>query len=98
MSSEAPVEEHAEATHSGRLLVRMPPSLHAELAEAARREGVSLNTFITGVLAGAVAWRAREGGGGSARWTRATLTANIVAVAVLALIAVALLVVALVRG
>jgi hypothetical protein len=45
------------ATHSGRLLVRMPQSLHAELAEAAEREQVSLNQFITLALAAAVGWR-----------------------------------------
>lgn len=47
----------AEASHSGRLLVRMPQSLHAELSRAAEREEVSLNQFITGVLASAVDWR-----------------------------------------
>jgi hypothetical protein len=45
------------ASHSGRLLVRMPQSLHAELAEAAEREQVSLNQFITLALAAAVGWR-----------------------------------------
>ena len=45
------------STHSGRLLVRMPQSLHAELARVAEREGVSLNTLITGALASAVSWR-----------------------------------------
>ena len=44
-------------THSGRLLVRMPQSLHAELARVAEHEGVSLNTLITGALASSVAWR-----------------------------------------
>jgi DNA-binding CsgD family transcriptional regulator len=44
-------------THSGRLLVRMPQSLHSELARAAEREGVSLNSLVTGALAGAVGWR-----------------------------------------
>jgi RNA polymerase sigma-B factor len=44
-------------THSGRLLVRMPASLHTELARAAEREGVSLNSLVTGALAGAVGWR-----------------------------------------
>jgi hypothetical protein len=43
--------------HSGRLLVRMPATLHDELARAAASEGVSLNQFITGILSGAVAWR-----------------------------------------
>jgi predicted HicB family RNase H-like nuclease len=45
------------ASHSGRLLVRMPQSLHAELARAAEREEVSLNQFITSSLASAVGWR-----------------------------------------
>jgi RNA polymerase sigma-B factor len=46
--------------HSGRLLLRMPQSLHAELAEAAEREEVSLNQFITNSLAAAVHWRRPE--------------------------------------
>jgi hypothetical protein len=43
--------------HSGRLLLRMPESLHAELAKASQSEGVSLNAFITEVLATAVGWQ-----------------------------------------
>jgi HicB family len=54
---QAAEERQDEATHSGRLLVRMPPTLHADLAGAADKEGVSLNSLIVGVLAGAVAWR-----------------------------------------
>jgi hypothetical protein len=46
-----------QAAHSGRLLVRMPPSLHSELVRTAEHEGVSLNTLVTGALAGAVGWR-----------------------------------------
>ena len=42
---------------SGKLLVRMPKTLHADLARIAAREQVSLNQFITGVLSSAVAWR-----------------------------------------
>lgn len=45
------------AQHSGKLLVRMPATLHDELARAAEAEGVSLNQLITGVLASAVDWR-----------------------------------------
>jgi hypothetical protein len=41
---------------SGRLLLRMPAALHAELAQRAEREGVSLNQFITGALAGRIGW------------------------------------------
>jgi hypothetical protein len=35
----------------------MPQTLHAELARIAEREKVSLNQFITDVLAGALGWR-----------------------------------------
>lgn len=45
---------------SGRFLVRMPRSLHAELARAAQREGSSLNQFVVAALAAAVRWRARD--------------------------------------
>jgi predicted RNase H-like HicB family nuclease len=45
------------ATHSGRLLVRMPQSLHADLARLADRERVSLNALIVGILGAAAAWR-----------------------------------------
>jgi hypothetical protein len=43
----------------------MPQSLHTELAEAAEREQVSLNQFITLALAAAVGWRqpSRNGAG-----------------------------------
>ena len=49
--------ETESATHSGKLLVRMPRTLHADLAAAADQEGVSLNAFIVGALGGAVGWR-----------------------------------------
>jgi hypothetical protein len=45
----------------------MPESLHAELARASQSEGVSLNAFITEVLANAVGW---EGSGQPARRKR----------------------------
>jgi len=47
----------AGARHSGKLLVRMPATLHDELARVAQTEGVSLNQLITGVLASSVGWR-----------------------------------------
>lgn len=50
-------DEAKPAVHSGKLLLRMPQSLHADLARAAEREGVSLNAFISAALAGAVQWR-----------------------------------------
>ena len=43
---------------SGRLLLRMPRTLHGALAEAAEREGTSLNQFITGTLSSAIGWSA----------------------------------------
>jgi RNA polymerase sigma-B factor len=53
--------------YSGRLLLRMPRTLHEELAKASERDGVSLNQFITGVLASAVDWRSEDGGAGTRR-------------------------------
>jgi predicted RNase H-like HicB family nuclease len=54
-------EAEAAPRHSGKLLVRMPATLHDELARAAEAEGVSLNQLITGALASAVEWRSAEG-------------------------------------
>jgi predicted RNase H-like HicB family nuclease len=54
-------EPKSESSHSGRLLLRMPRTLHADLTRASEREGVSLNQFITDVLASAVAWRSGPG-------------------------------------
>ncbi len=45
-------------TRSGQLRVRLPQDLHAYLAAEARRQGVSLNTLIVSLLAGASGWRA----------------------------------------
>jgi len=50
-------EPRSATSHSGRLLLRMPRTLHADLTRASEREGVSLNQFITDVLAAAIAWR-----------------------------------------
>jgi antitoxin HicB len=55
-------EPKSAATHSGRLLLRMPKTLHADLTRASEREGVSLNQFITDVLASAIVWRGRTDG------------------------------------
>jgi antitoxin HicB len=50
-------EPRSLQSHSGRLLLRMPQTLHAELSRVAERESISLNQFITDVLAGALGWR-----------------------------------------
>jgi hypothetical protein len=94
----------ATPRHSGKLLVRMPATLHDELAQAAESEGVSLNQLINGILAGAVQWRsvdaATDSGATQGRWQSARLTpivlgANFAVVLVAAIVAIAVLVVAL---
>lgn len=47
-----------ESTSNGRILLRIPASLHERLVWEANREGVSLNQYLLGVAAGAVGWRA----------------------------------------
>jgi RNA polymerase sigma-B factor len=105
-------EQQQQSTHSGRLLVRMPQTLHAELARVAEREGVSLNTLITGALASAVSWRegsidgldvvdaeaGREQPRQRPRWTSIALAANLVVVVLAAIVAIVLLIVALGHG
>lgn len=51
----------AKANPSGRLLLRMPAALHAELARWAERDGVSLNQFITRTLSARIGWGSEEG-------------------------------------
>jgi RNA polymerase sigma-B factor len=101
-------ESEPERRHSGRLLVRMPQALHTELAQAAEREGVSLNAFVTGALADAVgrpdedAPAARPGDAApqttkpaeERSWLSVALVANFAIVAVAAILAIVLLVVA----
>ena len=82
---------------SGKLLVRMPRTLHAELARAADEEGVSLNQFIIGALTGAVGWRAaRDGTPPAARNRTLTivLAANLAILGIAAVVAVAAFVLA----
>jgi hypothetical protein len=88
----APAPENEANSHSGRLLLRMDPALHAELARAAERDGQSLNAYITGVLGGE---RPPDPGTRVAgRLIRAAVIADLVLVAVAATIAIALLVIA----
>jgi antitoxin HicB len=61
-----------KASYSGRLLLRMPRTLHGELTRAAEREGVSLNQLITDVLASAVNWQGA--GGKRTRGSKTSLT------------------------
>ena len=81
--------ENSDPSHSGRLLLRMPPELHADLARTAEREGVSLNAYITRVLTGADGGRPADEPG--SRLIRYAVIADLVLVAVAAVAAVALL-------
>jgi len=47
-------EPQSEEDYSGKFVVRVPRSLHRDLVENARREGVSLNQYINVVLARAI--------------------------------------------
>jgi predicted RNase H-like HicB family nuclease len=92
-------EPRAEQLPSGKLLVRMPRTLHADLARAADSEGVSLNQMIVGALTSAVAWR-RPGAAAPAPAARSrtltiVLAANLAVLAIAAIVAVAALVAAL---
>jgi antitoxin HicB len=60
LAEDRPIPEpHADApTHySGQFRVRLPHGLHATLAQEAKREGVSLNQFVSSALSAAVGWR-----------------------------------------
>jgi RNA polymerase sigma-B factor len=50
-----PRSASAADERSGRLLLRLPRTLHTDLADAAEREGVPLNTYISAALAAHVA-------------------------------------------
>jgi predicted RNase H-like HicB family nuclease len=47
-------EPRSEEAYSGKFVVRVPRSLHRDLAETAEREGVSLNQYINTALAQSV--------------------------------------------
>ncbi len=52
-----PIPEPRELTsYSGKFVVRIPKSLHGDLVRAAEQEDVSLNQFVSAVLAGAVGY------------------------------------------
>jgi antitoxin HicB len=87
----------AAATHSGKLLVRMPRSLHAELVRASEREGTSLNAYIVAALSASVAWRRPDGAPAPTapgRGISRALAINLVVLVVVAAVAIALLIAA----
>jgi RNA polymerase sigma factor (sigma-70 family) len=88
-----------KAEYSGRILVRMPQTLHDELARAAESERVSLNQFITNALAAAIGWQLPPHSQTRApRWLPAAVVTNIVVVVLAGIAAMILLLVALDQG
>jgi HicB-like protein involved in pilus formation len=89
--------EGAERSHSGRLLLRMPRALHAELAARSDRDGVSLNQWIVSALSRALS---EESGADAVRTPRplprelrVALIVNAVVIAAAVAVAVVLIVV-----
>jgi RNA polymerase sigma-B factor len=107
-------EPRGAPSYSGRLMLRMPHSLHAELARAAERDEVSLNQFITSSLASSVGWRQQNGeapsvdaepadepaesGRSDRGWLSRAMIVNAVLLGLAGIAAVVLLVVALSQG
>jgi RNA polymerase sigma-B factor len=92
--------DESAPSHSGRFLVRMDGVLHERLSDAARRDHVSLNRFVTERLAQSlsrtdtVQATERPLGG----HLRAAMVANIAVIVVAATVAIVLVVLALERG
>jgi hypothetical protein len=101
MAANAEPLEAREPSHSGRLLLRMPRTLHAQLAARSDAEGVSLNQFIVAALSRAAADDAVDGERSGtpparplSRTVRIALVANAVVVALAAATAIALILIA----
>jgi HicB family len=99
MSQAAKRIDEPKPTYSGRLLLRMPPELHAEVARKAELERVSLNQFITGAVADAVDGGSENGNGShpragltSPRTLTAALVVNFVVLGIACTAAIVLLV------
>jgi predicted RNase H-like HicB family nuclease len=105
----AQAKQQTSPSHSGRFLVRMPSVLHTQLAEAAEREHLSLNRFITKLLTASVSAPAsaprprrdsdaRSASATPSRGFRIALATNVAVVVLAALGAIVLLVLALQHG
>lgn len=51
------IPEPADAAYSGRFMVRIPKTLHKIITEQSKREGLSLNQYVSNVLAYAAGQR-----------------------------------------
>ena len=92
-----PRDSSRESTHSGRLLLRMPRALHAQLAARSEAAGQSLNQYIVETLTHALEGAGRSEGPpperNAPRSLRLALVANAIVVALAAATCVVLLVV-----
>jgi hypothetical protein len=92
-------DDRAKPAPSGRLLLRMPRTLHADLAQAAEREGTSLNQYITAALATKVGAgpdeRRSAPNQDQSKVIAAALVANAVVIGLAAVVAIVVLIVAL---
>ena len=88
-------ESSRESTHSGRLLLRMPRALHAQLAARSDAEGLSLNQYIVETLTSALEGDGRPGAPAQERTAprslKLALLANALVVALAAATCVVLL-------
>jgi RNA polymerase sigma-B factor len=96
-SSRRPGRSKNGTGYSGRILVRMPSELHEQLAQAAERDEVSLNRFVTQALSTSVD-SAESTAPGPARKLKLAVATNLAVVVLAAVAAVVLLVLALQRG
>jgi hypothetical protein len=97
MASNPDPLEADEHSHSGRLLLRMPKSLHAQLAARSDHDGVSLNQWIVGALSRALTNEDASAALQSRRVPRElrfVLIVNAVVIAVAVAVAIALIVIA----
>ncbi len=89
----------ADASHSGRLLLRMPKALHAALAQRADAENVSLNQLIVRELTDAMSGEVKTADPAARpdrvpRALQRALIANAIVVAFAAFACIAILVIA----
>lgn len=84
--------------HSGRLMLRISPSLHAELARVAEQEGMSLNQYILNALSTAMGRAATEREQRGPPWLPKALRAAIVVTVAAAILAIVLLVLVWAHG
>jgi HicB family len=80
-------------------MLRMPQSLHAELARAAEREQISLNQYITNTLSSAIGRRPDgERVQRGPHWLPAAILAGIVVTVATAILAIVVLVLVWANG